>query len=174
MVTGVFLVVFGLLAVLSPVTTGEAVVKIIALVLLVTGVVRLVQAFRSRGTADTLMSSILGAVVTGLGVLVWLNPEVGSGFLTALLMVFFVAHGAWKISAAIRYRPFSAWMWLLLSGVLSLIFAWFMWRQWPLSGAWAIGILVGLDLLLTGVVTIVLALAVRRARRSGSLDTISL
>jgi uncharacterized membrane protein HdeD (DUF308 family) len=49
-----------------------------------------------------------------------------------------------------------------------------MWRQWPLSGAWAIGILVGLDLLLTGIVTIVLALAVRRARRSGSLDTISL
>jgi uncharacterized membrane protein HdeD (DUF308 family) len=65
-------------------------------------------------------------------------------------------------------------LWLLLSGVLSLIFAWFMWRQWPLSGAWAIGILVGLDLLLTGVVTIVLALAVKRARRSGSLDTISL
>jgi uncharacterized membrane protein HdeD (DUF308 family) len=174
MVTGVFLVVFGLLAVLSPVTTGAAVVKIIALVLLVTGVVRLVQAFRSRGTADTLMSSILGAVVTGLGILVWLNPEVGSGFLTALLMVFFVAHGVWKISAAIRYRPFSAWLWLLLSGVLSLIFAWFMWRQWPLSGAWAIGILVGLDLLLTGIVTIVLGLAVKRVKRSGSLDTISL
>jgi len=43
-----------------------------------------------------------------------------------------------------------------------------------LSGAWAIGILVGLDLLLTGVVTIVLALAMKRARGAGSLDTISL
>lgn len=174
MVSGVFLVVFGLLAVVSPVTTGEAVVRIIALVLLVTGLVRLFQAFRSRGTGDSLMSFILGAVVTGLGVLVWLNPEIGSGFLTALLMVFFLAHGLWKISAALRYRPFSAWLWLLLSGVVSLVFAWLMWQQWPLAGAWAIGILVGLDLLLTGIVTIVLALAVKRARKSGSLDTISL
>ncbi len=174
MATGIFLVVFGSLAVFSPVATGGAVVKIVALVLLVTGVVRLVQAFRSRGRADRLMSSVLGAVVTGLGILVWLNPELGSGFLTALLVVFFIAHGLWKISTAFRYRPFSAWLWLLLSGVLSLVFAWLMWQQWPLSGAWAIGILVGLDLLTTGVVTIVLALAMKRARGSGSLDTSSL
>jgi uncharacterized membrane protein HdeD (DUF308 family) len=174
MVTGVFMVVFGLLAVFSPAATGGAVVKIIALLLLVAGVVRLVQAYRSRARTDTLMSAVLGAVFAGLGILVWLNPEVGSGFLTALLMVFFVAHGLWKISSALRYKPLSGWLWLLLSGVLSLIFAWLMWQQWPLSGAWAIGILVGLDLLITGVVTILLALAVKRARGVGSLDTINL
>ena len=174
MVTGVFMVVFGILALFSPVTTGAAVVKIVALVLLVTGVVRLVQAYRSRARVDTLMSAVLGALITGLGILVWLNPELGSGFLTALLVIFFVAHGLWKISTALRYKPFSAWLWLLLSGILSLVFAWLMWRQWPLAGAWAIGILVGLDLLLTGVVTILLALATKRARGSDSLDTISL
>ena len=174
MVTGVFMIVFGFLAVFSPAATGAAVVKIIALVLLVAGIVRLVHAYRSRGRVDTMMSAILGALFAGLGVLVWLNPEIGSGFLTALLMVFFVAHGLWKISTALSYKPFSAWLWLLLSGVLSLIFAWMMWQQWPLSGAWAIGILVGLDLLLTGVVTVILALAMKRARSAGSLDTINL
>jgi len=174
MATGVFLVVFGILALFSPVTAGGAVVKIVALVLMVTGVVRLVHAYKSHGKAETLMSSILGAVVAGLGILIWLNPELGSGFLTALFMVFFVVHGLWKISSSFRYRQFAPWWWLLLSGVLSLVFAWLMWQQWPLSGAWAVGILVGLDLLVTGVVTILLALAIKRIRGSGSLDTISL
>ena len=174
MATGVFLVVFGILALFSPVAAGGAVVKIVALVLMVTGVVRLVHAYKSHRKAETLMSSILGAVVAGLGILIWLNPELGSGFLTALFMVFFVVHGLWKISSAFRYRQFSPWWWLLLSGVLSLVFAWLMWQQWPLSGAWAVGILVGLDLLVTGVVTILLALAIKRVRGSGSLDTISL
>mgnify|MGYP003574846753 CR=1 FL=1 len=154
MVTGVFMVVFGLLAVFSPAATGGAVVKIIALVLLVAGVIRLVHAYRSRARADTLMSAVLGAVFAGLGIMVWLNPEVGSGFLTALLMVFFVAHGLWKISSAMRYKPLSGWLWLLLSGILSLIFAWLMWQQWPLSGAWAIGVLLGFKLLLVGMIMI--------------------
>ena len=77
MVSGVFMIVFGLLAVFSPAATGAAVVNIIALVLLVAGIVRLVQAYRSRGRVDTMMSAILGAVFAGLGVLVWLNPEIG-------------------------------------------------------------------------------------------------
>jgi len=174
MVSGVFLIVFGILAILSPVTTGGAVVKIVALVLLVSGVVRLVQAIRSQRKVDIVMSSILGAVFVGLGVLVWLNPELGSGFLTILLTVFLVAHGLWKIFAAFNYRQYSAWGWMLLSGFVSLVLAWSMWRQWPLSGEWAIGILIGADLLLTGLATIRLALAIRRSGAHGSLDTINL
>jgi len=174
MITGSFLIVFGLLALFSPVAAGVTVVKIVALVMLVTGVLRLGQAIKSKRKADTVMSSILGAVITGLGILVWMNPELGSGFLTILLTVFFLFHGVWKISAAFQHRRYSAWRWLLLSAILSLLFAWFMWKQWPLSGAWAVGILVGLDLLLTGVVTIALARAFKRGRAADSLDTISL
>ena len=149
-------------------------VKIVALVLLVTGVLRLVQAIRSQRKIDTIMSSILGVVIVGLGVLVWFNPELGSRFLTILLTIFFLVHGLWKISSAFQYRNYSAWGWMLLSGILSLALAWSMWRQWPLSGEWAIGILVGLDLLVTGFATILLALAIKKVRSVGTVDTINL
>ncbi len=57
---------------------------------------------------------------------------------------------------------------------MSLIFVFLLWKQWPLAGAWAIGVLVGLDLLLTGITMIVLANALRKSRSSNYVDTISL
>jgi uncharacterized membrane protein HdeD (DUF308 family) len=138
------------------------------------GLVRLVLAFKAKEKLETIISTLLGAVILSLGVLVWLNPDLGSGFLTALLTVFFIAHGIWKISTALHYRQFTAWGWLVLSGLVSLLFAWFMWQQWPLSGAWSIGIFLGLDLIITGVVSVLLARAIKRVRKSGSFDTISL
>jgi len=174
MLAGFSLTVFGVLLLVSPAAVGGAVVKLVALVLVVTGVVQLVQAFRAGGVANSLLAGLLGLIVAGLGVMVWLNPELGSGFLTALLMIFFVVHGLWKVATAFRYRHVGNWIWLLLSGVLSLVFVYLLWRQWPLSGAWAIGVLVGLDLLLTGLAMIVLAAAMKKVRSSGYVDTISL
>lgn len=174
LLTGIALLVFGLLLLASPAAVGGAVVKLVALVLIITGVAQLIQAFRAGGAADTAVSGILGLIVAGLGVMVWRNPDLGSGFLTALLMIFFVVNGLWKVTAAIRYRRVRGWVWLLLTGVLSLVFVYLLWKQWPLAGAWAIGVLVGLDLLLTGLALIILASAMKRVRSSGYVDTISL
>lgn len=174
MLTGITLSVFGVLLLVSPVAAGEVVVRLVALILVITGVVQLVQAFRTGKMAETAISGLLGAIVAGLGVMVWLNPDLGSGFLTALLMIFFVVHGLWKASLAIRFRRATGWAWLLLSGLLSLVFVYLLWRQWPLSGAWAIGVLVGLDLLLTGLAMITLAFAMRKVRSRGDVDTIRL
>lgn len=174
MFTGIALSVFGVLLLLSPAAVGGAVVKLVALVLVVTGVVQLLHSLRSGTPMHKMVSAILGAIVAAVGVLVWFNPELGSGFLTALLMIFFVVNGLWKISNAIRFRRIRGWSWLLVSGLLSLLFAYLMWSQWPLSGAWAIGVLVGLDLLLTGVALIVLSRALRKAHSSDYLGTIQL
>jgi uncharacterized membrane protein HdeD (DUF308 family) len=171
---GILLMILGLVVVFSPVAAGGLVVKVTALVLVLTGLARLAHAFKSQGRLETILSTLLGAVIAGLGVLAWLNPDLGSGFLTILLTIFFLAHGLWKITSAFEYRRYPAWGWMLLSGLASLVFAWLMWKQWPISGAWAIGILLGLDLLFTGVVTVLLAFAIKRARRSGTFDTISL
>ena len=174
MLIGVVLVIFGVLLLLSPAAVGGAVVKLVALILVVTGVVQLMHSLRSGTVTNRTVAAVLGAIVAGVGVLVWFNPELGSGFLTALLIIFFVVNGLWKISYAMRFRRFSGWAWLLASGTLSLVFVWLLWMQWPLSGAWAIGVLVGLDLLLTGVVLILLARALRKAHYSDYLDTIQL
>lgn len=174
LITGIALALLGVLLLLSPVAVGSAVVKLVALVLAVIGLVQLVQALRSTHPVHRAVSGVLGAVVAGVGVLVWFNPDVGSGFLTALLMIFFVVNGIWKISSALRYRPAAGWAWLLLAGLISLVFVYLLWNQWPLAGAWAIGVLVGLDLLLTGMALMLLARALQKVRGSGYEDTIDL
>jgi len=172
MLAGIVLVLLSLLVLLSPAATGGAVVLVVAAVLAITGIAQAIQGL--RGGRGGLPSALLGAVVAVLGILVWLNPAIGSGFLTLLLMAFFVTNGFWKVATAWRYRGARGWGWLLLSGLVSLLFVYLLWKQWPLSGAWAIGVLVGIDLLLTGVSMIVLAAALRRVRSSAYVDTINL
>jgi len=174
MVTGILLSLLGIVLLLSPAAVGGAVVRVVALVLIVVGVLQALQAFRGGTPAHNITSLVLGAVIAGLGVLVWLNPELGTGFLTALLMIFFIVNGLWKIATALRFRNFRGWLWLLLSGAVSLVFVYLLWSQWPVSGAWVIGVLVGLDLLLTGIALLLLSLALRKARSSDYLGTIQL
>jgi len=171
---GLVLTVFGILVLLSPAAVGGAVVKVVALVLIVTGLVQLLHSLRSGSPTNKFVAAVLGAVVAGVGVLVWFNPEVGSGFLTALLMIFFVVNGLWKMAYSLRLRRFKGWIWLLLSGLLSLVFVYLLWSQWPLSGAWAIGVLVGLDLVLVGIALVIVSRALKKTVSSEYLDTISL
>jgi uncharacterized membrane protein HdeD (DUF308 family) len=174
MLLGIILCVLGLIVLLSPVAAGEAVVLIVAVVLVVTGIAQAVQGLRSGGWSVAPIAIVFGAVVAVLGVMVWLNPAIGSGFLTVLLILFFIANGLWKVSTAWRYRGAHGWVWLLLSGLVSLVFVYLLWKQWPLSGAWAVGVLVGIDLVLTGLSMVILAVALRKVRGSGYVDTINL
>ena len=174
MLLGIILCLLGLVVLLSPVAAGEAVVLIVAAVLVITGIAQVVQGLRSGGWSAAPVAILFGAVIAVLGVMVWLNPAIGSGFLTVLLILFFIANGLWKVSTAWRYRGARGWVWLLLSGVVSLVFVYLLWKQWPLSGAWAIGVLVGIDLVLTGLSMVILALALRKVRGSGYVDTINL
>lgn len=174
MMTGILLAVFGAVLLFSPVAAGEWVVRLVSLVLIVTGVVQVVHAVRSGVGMGSIIAGLLGAVVAGVGIMVWQNPVIGSGVLTGLLMIFFIVNGFWKLSTAIRFRRLPGWLWMLFSGVLSLVFVYLLWSQWPLSGAWAIGVLVGLDLLLSGISMIILAGAVKKVGHSNYVETIQL
>ena len=174
MLLGIILCLLGLIVLLSPVAAGEAVVLIVAVVLVVTGIAQMVQGWRSGGWSVAPVAIVFGAAVAVVGVMVWLNPAIGSGFLTVLLILFFIANGLWKASTAWRYRGAHGWVWLLLSGLVSLVFVYLLWKQWPLSGAWAVGVLVGIDLVLTGLSMVILAVALRKVRGSGYVDTINL
>ena len=108
------------------------------------------------------MPLILGVITRLCGILLIGHPLLGLSFLTLLLVLFFVVEGAWKMVSAFSYRSVSGWVWMLVSGMLSLILSLLIWNQWPVSGMWAVGLLVGVDLLSTGASMIVLALALRK------------
>lgn len=174
MLMGIVLIILALILLASPMAAGEFVIMVVAAVLVITGIAQVIQSFRSPGSTDRILSALLGAVIACLGLLVWANPEIGSGFLMALLMIFFVVNGLWKLTTAWRFRGASGWFWLFLSGLISLFFVWLLWSQWPVAGAWVIGVLIGIDLLLTGLSMVVLAFTARRIRSSGYVDTINL
>jgi len=174
MLIGIALTAFGVLLLLSPAAIGGAVAKLVAVVLIVTGLAQLFHSLRAGTGAHKTVSAVLGAVVVGVGVMVWFNAELGSWILTTLLMIFFVVNGLWKFADAMRFRRIKGWGWLLVSGLVSWLFVYLLWSQWPLSGAWAIGVLVGFDLLLTGIVLILLARALRKAHSGDYLGTIQL
>lgn len=174
MAVGIVLVILAIVLLASPIAAGEFVILAVAAVLTLTGIVQVIQSLRSTAGPQRVVSILLGLVVSALGILVWFNPEIGSGFLMALLIIFFTVNGLWKISAVLRYRGAPGRIWLLLSGLLSLVFVLVLWSQWPVAGAWVIGVLIGIDLLLSGVAMIALAVSARRIRSSGYVDTINL
>ena len=83
-------------------------------------------------------------------------------FLTLLLVVFFVVEALWKIFAYFNYRPATGWLAVLVSGVLTLVLGVLIWIQWPVSGLWAVGVLVGVDLVTTGISLLALFATIRR------------
>lgn len=158
---GIGLLILGILAILSPAVAGTWVVIMIGCILLVAGITQVFSGFRAEGFSGKFMPLVLGIITTLAGVAVLGNPYLGLGTLTMLLIVYFVVEGGWKIIASFNYRPAEGWGWLLSSGVISLLLGLMIWNQWPISGLWAVGTLIGVNLLSTGISMIVLSSAVK-------------
>lgn len=165
---GFFAIVLGVIAIIAPAVAAGAVVIIVGLTLLAVGIAEVVEGFRAASGSDRWVPLLLGLISGIAGVLVLAHPILGLGFLTLLLVAFFIVEGLFKLVAAFRYRPHPGWLWMLAGGALSLVLGLLIWNQWPLSGVWAIGILVGVDLLTTGLSLVVLGSAVKSVAQGRS------
>lgn len=156
---GIALIAMGVICVLAPVMAGGLVIMVIGLLMLVAGLALLFQGSKFAGGFERGAALVLGGILTVAGMLVVVHPLLGLAFLTLLLVFFFVSDGLWKMITAFRYRPATGWQWMLISGILSLLLGLIIWNQWPVSGAWAVGILVGINLMSTGIALLALASA---------------
>ena len=169
--TGIVMILFGVVAIATPALAGKAVVMVIGAVLLVVGVVQIVSGLRSEGWSSKLPPVVLGAIATFCGLGLLGEPWTGMKFIALLLAIFFVIEGIWKIIVSFSYRPAPGWLFMLASGALGLLLGLVIWRQWPVSGLWAVGVLVGVDLLMTGVSMVALATTVRRFNKLAASST---
>jgi uncharacterized membrane protein HdeD (DUF308 family) len=166
MAFGILMIILGVLAIGAPMVATIAFQVALGWLLVIGGIAEAIHAFMAqnwRGFLFELLSAILYVVV---GVLLLVNPLLGAAALTLLLAVFLVVEGVFKIVMAMRVRDHRGWAWLLASGILSLILGVMIWAQWPASGLWVIGLLVGIQLLFTGWSLVMLALAARAHRRA--------
>lgn len=147
-VFGVALIVIGVLAMLAPMVVGATAVMAVGFLLIGAGVAMTYGAFRS----DAGWFPILLGVVTALaGSLLVIRPLVALASIALLLAAWFLVQGLLEIMAALQARPAQGWGILLSSGILSLLLAYLIWSDWPLSGIWAVGILVGVRLVFSGI-----------------------
>jgi len=147
---GILTVVFGALAVGSPLITGLAVSMFVGGLLVVAGIVRVVEALKSGQLGAGILGSVLGLLTLVCGVLMLFRPLIGLATLTLVMAVYFLVDGITEIVVAFKMKPEKGWGWMLFGGIVALLLGIFIWRQWPLSGAWAVGTLVGIHLLLSG------------------------
>jgi len=165
MFEGVALIVLGVLAIAAPLFATIAVEIYIGWLFLIAGVVGLVAMFYADDIAAFLWTLVTAALSLCLGVLMLYKPGAGAATLTLALTAFFAAEGVFQIVTSLAYRKAlpDAWTWLLASGVCDLILVAIIVYSWPLSAAWTLGLLAGVNLLTSGCAIVMVAFAARDA-----------
>jgi uncharacterized membrane protein HdeD (DUF308 family) len=165
---GMLTVIFGIVAIASPIITGVAVAVFVGFLLLASGVAQFVHAITSKQWGTGFWGSVIGMLGVFAGLLMIFRPVVGLVTMTMLLAIYFVVDGISEIIAAFKIKPDQGWGWVLLNGIIAVLLGFMIWRQWPVSGAWAIGLLVGIHILITGWSMIILGSGARRV--AGVID----
>lgn len=165
LIEGILLLIMGFSAILIPQIATLAVEILIGWVLLLSGIIGLITTLRMRHTPGfgwSLLSALTG-FVAGAVLLAW--PLSGAVSLTLILSIFLALEGIASIMLALSHRHgFAArWAMLLLSGIVDLILAAIIFSGLPGTAAWAIGLLVGINLVFGGSALISMALHARRA-----------
>ena len=162
MVVGFLVALAGLLAVAAPLLAGLSIAIAVGFLLVVSGVSRLFFAFRMGSFGHGLVVFLIGLVSIAAGAYMVSQPGAALATLTLFLAVYLAVDGVGHILWAFRIRPIRGWGWTLASGIAGLVLGVMIWRQFPLSGVWAIGTLVGIQMLFGGLSITSLCGAVRK------------
>ncbi len=158
---GVALIVLGLVAMSYSVAATISTALVFGFFLLGAGVCYLVGAFFTRGWGGFFLSLLAGVLHLAAGVIVLNHPFEAVILYTLLMAVFFFVEGLFRCVAAIAGR-FRHWGWMLFNGVVTLLLGVFIWRQWPISGLYVVGLFLGIDLVISGVSYVSLGLNARK------------
>jgi len=155
---GIIAIILGFLAMAAPVLTGMSIALLLGVLVVVGGVVRLVWAFQAGSVGEGILKFLLAGLTLVCGVLLVANPIFASGFLTILLSLYFIVDGVSEVAVGIGSRR----GWFTFAGIVSILLGVLLWMQFPLSGAWALGILLGIKLLFIGLIMLMGGSAARR------------
>ncbi len=163
LVQGVILIILGILAVCAPVVSTIVIDIYVGCLFLIGGIIGLVAVFSFRDMPAFAWSLITAALSVVIGVLLIWKPATGAASLTVVLTAFFIAEGLFQTAASIAYRDVlpGAWGWMLLSGLADLVLAAVIIIGWPVTAAWTLGIIVGINLITSGFAIVMVAMAGR-------------
>jgi uncharacterized membrane protein HdeD (DUF308 family) len=147
---GVVSVIAGLLAIAAPLLTGLSVTVLIGIAMVIGGVARTVGAFHAGSFGQGALAFIGAILSLVAGVILVTRPGFGLATLTLLLGAYLLVDGISGAVLAFKVRPEKGWGWMLFSAAMAVVLGILLLKDWPLSGMWAIGTLVGINLVLAG------------------------
>jgi uncharacterized membrane protein HdeD (DUF308 family) len=157
---GIVLIVLGMIAIGSTFVMTIASVFFFGWLLIIGGVMEVIHAFWHKRWAGFFLDLLTGILYVVAGWMMVTNPAQSALLLTLVIAMFLVFEGVFRIVAALAAR-YPHWGWVMFNGVISLILGVMIWRQWPYSGLWVIGLFVGIEMLLNGWSLVMLSLTAR-------------
>jgi len=165
---GVIMTILGILAVVWPGISTIGVDVYVGWLFLISGIVGLFTMFLAQDAQAFLWMLLTAALALFVGIILLWHPTEGAVSLTAVLRAFFIVEGIFQVAASLSYRAVfpSQWGWMLASGIGDLILAGLIIAGWPGTASWALGLIVGVNLITSGVAITLVSLAGRSLVRT--------
>jgi uncharacterized membrane protein HdeD (DUF308 family) len=160
---GAIELIIGVVAIMAPGLTGVAVTLMVGVLLMLGGFARVLASIKAASFGAGALGILAGGFAIIAGVVAIASPRVGLDALTLILAFYFFVDGTTRLAMGFTMKPASGWSWKAFGGVLSLILGMLILAEWPVSGTWAIGVLVGIHFIFTGLSLIVIGISAKKA-----------
>jgi len=144
---GIIVVLMGVFAMGSPFIAGVSLAIAVGFMLIIGGVGQLVFALKARAGLFSIILAFLTIIAGGYMVS---NPGVALATMTMVLAIYLVISGVFEVMMSFQIKPVRGWGWALFSGVVSVLLGAMIWSQFPVSGVWTVGTLIGIKLFFSG------------------------
>jgi uncharacterized membrane protein HdeD (DUF308 family) len=169
MIWGIQMLICGFLAITLPLASGIGVAIVIGWLLLIGGVWHLLFGFRSGSGIGGFLWQLLLAIVYGAaGLMLLFYPLAGLAWLTLVLATFLLIEAALEFVLYFNIRRRVNAGWVLFDAIITLLLGILLWARWPFSSVWAIGTLIGVSLIFSGISRLMLSSAVSREATSAT------
>jgi uncharacterized membrane protein HdeD (DUF308 family) len=159
---GVVYLVTGLIAFGSVMMATVASILVVGVMMIVAGVAEVINAFQVKGWGKFLLWLLLGALYIVAGFVTFENPLLAAALLTLVLGAALVASGVMRIILAFGMKQEMPWIWVALSGLITLLIGLIILAHWPVSSLFVLGLFLGIDLVMAGAGWIGIGLNLRR------------
>jgi uncharacterized membrane protein HdeD (DUF308 family) len=164
----VLFILLGIFSIAEPMVAAIAVALLVGWLLIFGGIAHLVSAFGGGGAGRVIWQVLIGIVYLVGGFYFLTHTVLSVGTLTLVLAAVILAEGVFEIIAYFRSRSSGGSVWLLINGLITLFLGGLIWIHWPSSSVWAIGTLLGVNLLMTGISRLMLGLGARRVVKAAT------
>jgi uncharacterized membrane protein HdeD (DUF308 family) len=162
----VLFILLGIFAIVEPGVAAIGVTLLVGWMLVIGAVFHFIAAFKGGGAKQVIFQILVGILYAIGGFYFLTHTLMATGTLTLLLAGIFLAEGVIEIISYFRLRKEGASGWLILNGLITLALGALIWFHWPSSTVWAIGTLVGVNLLMTGFSRLMFGMAIRKLANS--------